>query len=126
MTASIDLTLEEWLTATEERRDELDKYSMSPLPADISERHADTDECIQSESDACRLLADAESYLSQFKAQSVLAIKDKYPDLSAKEREVMLKDSIRDVQRLVDGLAVTAKTLSNRRFHSMNANRSRL
>jgi hypothetical protein len=82
------------------------------------------DAAIQSADDCGRLLADAQSYLSQAKAQAMLAVLDEYEDLSAKEREFVIKDRVRKIQRLCDGLEVTERTLRSRLFSSMNANRS--
>ncbi len=118
------MTFDEWLSQTQERRDELDAFARSPLPlgADV---HGETNRLIECEDDANRLLADAESFLTQYTAQAVLGIRAKYPDSSADERKIHVKDEVRQIQRLVDGIHVTAKTISNRRYLQMNAARSR-
>lgn len=120
------LNLSDWLISTQEKRDELDAYGKSPLPLDAGERHVEIERAIQNADDSGRLLADAESFLSQAKAQAVLAMIDKYPDLSSKEREIMVKDAVRGVQRLVDGISVTNRTINHRIFVIQNANRARL
>jgi hypothetical protein len=79
---------------------------------------------IQNADDCGRLLADAESFLSQAKAKAVLAMIDDYGDLTARDREILVKNEVRGVQRLVDGIAVTERTIRSRLFSSMNANRS--
>lgn len=121
----MEITLTEWLEGTQVRRTELEDYGRSLLPADIGERHADMDIAIKCADDAGRLLADAESFLSQAKAIAMYnALKDE--DLGAKEREIVIKNEVRHVQRIVDGLKVTTKTLMNRLYSNMNSNRSRL
>ncbi len=119
-------SLTEWLESTQEKRDELDAYGRSPLPCDAGERHAEMEKSIQAADDSGRLLADAETFLSQCLAQSVLYIRDKYPELTADERKIMIRDRAASVQRLVHGIAVTNKTLNTRLFVMQNQNRSRL
>lgn len=118
-----NLDFDSWLASTAERREDLMKYSVSPLPKDLTQRHQDIDECIQAESDACGLLADAESFFSLARAQATLEIQHKYPELAAKERDIMLEAEIRDIKRLVAGLKIVAQSLKSRRFSSMNAGR---
>ena len=120
----METDLESWLISTKELRDNLVSYGKSPLPRDTFERHADIELAIQNADDSGRLLADLESFLSQAKAKAMFSALDKYPDLNAREREVVIKAEVRNVQRLVDGMAVTERTLKARIFSSMNANRS--
>ena len=120
-----ELILSEWLEATQSRRTELLAYAKSPLPVDISERHADLDMAIRAEDDLGQLLSDAESFLAQYTAQAVLAMREKYSDLSAKERELMIKAEVKDIRRVVDGIDVTSRTVKSRIFAILNANRSR-
>lgn len=119
-----ELTLLEWLEQTQPRRDELDTYARSAMPMDAVERHGDMGEVIRASDDAGRLLADAESYLSLEKAQALMGLMQ--DDLNAKDRDIIMRSKVRGVQRLVDGLTVTVKSLNNRMYISMNANRSRL
>lgn len=121
-----ELTLVEWLTSTQEKREELDTFGKSALPADAGERHVDMELSIQHSDDAGRLLADAKSYLTQAYAQAMFAARKEHPDLTAKEREIVIEDSVRHVQRLIDGICVTVKTLNNRIYTMMNQNRSKL
>ena len=114
----------EWLESTQARRDELDAYARSPLPIG-NDAAGEINTLIAAEDDASRLLADAQTFLTQATAQAVLAIKTKYPDNSADERKILVKDSVRDIQRLTDGIEVTARAMSNRRYLHMNAARSR-
>lgn len=118
------MTLPEWLESTQARRDELDAFVRSPLPIG-NDSFGDFNKLIANEDDANRLLADANTFLTQAQAQAVLSIKAKYPDNSADERKILIKDAIRDIQRLVDGIEVTARGISNRRYLAMNQNRSR-
>lgn len=120
------LTLLEWLASTQAKRDELAAYGVSGRPMDAVERHGDIQVAIRSSDETGRLLSDAESFLTQAQAQAVLAMRDRYPDFTAKEREKMEKDHVRDIQRIVHGLEVTAKTINSRVFSIMNSNRAHL
>lgn len=118
------MNFEEWLSQTQKRRDELDAYARSPIPIG-NDSHGEVNTLIKCEDDAQRLLADAQTYLTQATAQAVLRIKREYDENSADERRILVKDAVRDIQRLVDGITVTAKAMSNRRYLHMNTNRSR-
>lgn len=120
------LTFDEWLEQTQHKRDELAAYGLTPLPADVGERHLDIEKAIQNADDSGRLLADGEMYLTQAKATAMFAALKEHDDLTAKEREFVIKDAVSKIQRLVDGLAVTNRTIHDRIFASQNANRSRL
>ena len=120
-----EIPFEDWLEQTQKKRDELAEYGRSPLPADASERHHDLDRSIQFSDDASRLLADADSYLSQADALAVFQARDKHPDLTAGERRVIAKNAVRDIQRLVAGLETTNRTIKSRIITNLNANRSR-
>ena len=75
--------------------------------------------------DAARLLADAESFLVQAEAQAVFAVRKTHKDLTADERRKIAKDSVRHIQRLVDGISATHQSIRSRIFVGMNQNRSR-
>jgi len=120
-----ELTLEQWLESTAERRAELEAYARSPLPDSPEGRHQDLDAAIQSADDAGRLLADCESYLSQAEAQAVFVAREKHEDLTADERKKVVKAETRHLRRLWDGLSVTHQSIKNRIYGNMNANRSR-
>lgn len=113
-----------WLESTQARRDELAEYARSPLPIG-NDSAGEINALIANEDDAQRLLADAESYLLQAQASAMFQTRERHPDLSAKERELVAKSDVRDIQRTVDGVAVTARTISNRRYLQMNQARSR-
>lgn len=119
-----ELSFDDWITQTQARRDELADYARSPLPIGNDSR-GEIDTLIAAEDDAQRLLADAQTYLTQATAVAVLFIKGKYPENSADERRILVKDAVRDIQRLADGIEVTARAMSNRRYLHMNAARSR-
>jgi hypothetical protein len=118
------VTFDEWLAQTQDRRDELDAYARSPLPIG-NDSHGEINTLIAAEDDAQRLLADAQTFLTQATAQAVLRIKREYDENSADERRILVKDAVRSVQRIVDGIEVTARAMSNRRYLHMNAARSR-
>lgn len=115
---------ESWLESTQQRRDELSEYARSPLPIG-NDSNGEINTLILAEDDAQRLLADAESYLLMAQAQAMFESRAKHPDLSAKERELWAKAEVGTLQRLVDGIAVTVRSISSRRYLHMNAARSR-
>lgn len=114
----------DWLTQTQAKRDSLCEYGLSQVPQDGIERGQDMDRAISMCDNACRLLADAESFLTHAKAQAVLSIKEKYPDFTARERERLEADTVKDVQRIYDGLEITTRTIKSRIFSAMNKNRA--
>ena len=121
-----ELTLDEWLSQTEILRADLYVYGKSPLPIERGPRHLDLDEAIY-KSDSCgRLVADADSFVTQMTAQAVLRVKKEYPDNSADERKMLVKDAVREIQHIRDSLAITQRTIRDRIFTSLNANRSSL
>jgi len=123
MTDGLDFT--EWIEQTQARRDELVELCRSQIDTDSGVRHGDLDRSIQNADDAGRLRADAEAFLVQATAQAVLAYSKRRDEFTADERKALVRDSVRDVQRLVDGLTVTERTIKNRIYALMNLNRSR-
>jgi hypothetical protein len=119
-----ELSFDEWLSQTQARRDELAEYARSPMPIG-NDSNGELNALIVAEDDAQRLLVDAESYLLQAQSMAMFSARNDHPELSAKERELVAKSDVRHIQRLVDGIAVTARTISSRRFLQMNQARSR-
>lgn len=118
------LELTEWLEQTEMLRADLYVYGKSPLPLEHGQRHTDTDEAINKSDTVGRLVADADSFLTQYTAKAVLSVKREFPDTSADERKILVKDSVREIQHIRDGLKVTERTIRDRIYTSMNANRA--
>lgn len=119
-------TLDQWLEAFSPRFAALYAYAKSPLPNDPGERSVDIESAIHHGDEAGRLKADAESYLTQAMAQAVLTCKDLNPGLTANERKLLVKDGVRKIQRLVDGLTVTERSIKDRIYAAFNANKSRM
>lgn len=118
------MTFDDFLTQTQARRNELDAYARSPLPIG-NDSAGELNALITAEDDAQRLLADAETFLVQSQAKAMFAARQNHQELNAKERELVIKAECANIQRIVDGIAVTARTISNRRYLMMNVNRSR-
>lgn len=116
-----ELTLEEWLTSTAPRRQELLDYSRSKIPTDHGERQLDVSKALENGQDAGDLLADVEVYLSQELAKETLAAREKHDAQTAK---VVALGKVSQINRLRNGLAVLYRTLTDRRFALMNLNRS--
>lgn len=105
-----------WLTETQERRDNLVAYAQSGIPTDDSEQHVDVEMAIEACDQAGRLVLEAKRFLTQAEAQAVLAMKGKYPDLSSRERGIMEKDSVKDVQLVLDSCEITQRSCLSRVF----------
>lgn len=118
-----DLTLEEWCESTQSRRDELDAYAVSPMP-NAEDREHDIEKAIAAGHDTGKLLADVDGFLVLAKAKAMYSLLT--DDLSSKDREIAIRAQVQPIQRLVDGLTVTNRTIQNRIFAIQNANRSRL
>jgi len=118
------MTRDEWLKSTQDKRDEMDAFARSPLPIG-NDSHGETNKLIENEDAAQRILADAETYLEKYKSQAMFFVRNQHPDLTAKEREKVEVAEVADFKRVVTGIEITAKMISNRRFLSMNQNRSR-
>lgn len=123
--ADIERSFEEWLIAFNPRMAILYSYAKSNLPASPEERHGDIEKSIHHSDEAARLLADAESYLTQ--ATAIAVMKWKRDDsLNADERRAMVKDEVRKIKRLCDGLSVTERSIKDRIYSSLNANKARM
>ena len=116
-------SLESWITAFSPRFEALYAFAKSPLPVDVGERQVDIERAIHLGDECGRLLADCKSYLTQHTAQAVLSVKTTYDKLNADERKMLVKDAVRKIQRLVDGLEITERAIKERVYVHMNANR---
>ena len=93
-----ELCFDDWLSQTQEERDALSSYGNSEI--------VETDEAIQKSSDCGRLQRQAEFYVTAHTAQHTLHSKEKYPQLSAEARRVMVKDSVKHIQFIAAAIAV--------------------
>ena len=118
------MNFEEWLSSTHKSREELLSHCKSESPNDSGPRTLDIDKSIRYSDMAGNLLADAEYYLSQHSAQSMLKSKTDDPNLPSKDRTYVVRDAVKDIQRIVDGLKVACRTLSSRIKSACNARRS--
>lgn len=124
--SSDGMTFENWLVAHSKRFSDLYEYAKSPLPTDIGERQMDVEKAIRCGDDTSRLLADACSFLTMHTAQAVLSVKEAHKELTADERKLLVKDAVRKIQRIVDGLAVTERSIKDRIYAAFSANRARM
>lgn len=119
-----ELTFEEWLLSTDEKRAELLVYGQSAIPTDIGLRQLDVSKAIEKGQDAGDLLADIEQYLILHTAKAVLDVRRDYSELNGDERKAVVKGRVAQVSRLRDGIHVLYSTIKDRRFALMNLNRS--
>lgn len=115
-----DLTLEDWLSSTAEKRKALLEYSLSKIPTDPGERQLDVSAALEAGQDAGDLLADMEVFVAQAFAVEVL---DARRDHDAKTAQIVAKGKTANLARLRDGLHVIYQTIRDRRFALMNLNR---
>jgi hypothetical protein len=115
---------EEWLEKTQANRDELFAYSKTEMPTDAGERTKDIDRSLRSAEAAGLMLSDCQFFLTMNTAQMYTAADLAGQGNNAKEREILVKDAVKDVQRLYDYLEILTRTLNTRVRAGMNARRS--
>lgn len=125
-----DLTLEEWLVSTAEKRAEVLNYAKKALPTDPGERQLDVSNALELGQDAGDLLADLEKLLIDETAKAVLSVRaedaalEKDRRRTADERKSAVKAKVSSIARLRDGMQVVFTSIKDRRFVLMNLNRS--
>lgn len=112
--------IDEWLESTDETRSKLLTYSRSPIPTDPGERQLDVSKALEYGQDAGDLMADMDQFLSVKFAQAMLEARK---DHDAQTARVVAKGATASIERLRDGLAVTYKTIQDRRFTLMSIGR---
>lgn len=105
-----------WLAQTQTDRDMLIDYGQSAVPPDADMQSADVEIAIQCCDQAGRLVSEARRFLTQAEAQAVLVMKEKYPDLSSRERGIMEKDAVKDIQLVLDSCEITQRSCLSRVF----------
>ena len=108
-------------------------FCRSETPNDFGLMGADIDFSIRKAEQAGQLLADAEYYLTQETAKAMISVRkdaDSLPEDATSptgtERAAIVKDWVKDIQRLVSGLEVVCRTLNSRIRSACNARRSRI
>lgn len=119
----IEISLEDWLVSTEEKRSELLAYSRSPIPTDPGERSLDISVALQHGQDAGDLLADADKHVTDETGKQVLQVRLDHSELNGTEREKIVKGRVSNVVRLRDGLHVIYTSIKDRRFTLMSVGR---
>lgn len=118
-----EITLEDWLESTNEKRSELLLYSRSLIPTDPGERSLDISIALRHGQDAGDLLADADKHVTDETGKQVLKIRLEYPELNSGEREKVVKSKVSNLARLRDGLQVIYTSIKDRRFTLMSVGR---
>ncbi len=120
---SDELTIEDWLVSTSEKRSELLAYAQKPISTDPGERILDVSKAIELGQDAGDLLSDLEKLVIDETAKAVLEVRRTNGELTAEERRAIVKSKVSTVARLRDGLQVIYTSIKDRRFVLMNLNR---
>lgn len=87
-------------------------------------RSGDIEKAIRGAEAAGLQLSQVQYFLTGETAKSVMSHKTECPELSAKERDLMVKDHVKDIQRLYDRLDVLCHSLNIRIRSQLNARRS--
>ncbi len=124
-----ELTLNDWLASTTEKRAVLLSYAQSAIPTDPGERYLDISKALELGQDAGDLLADLEKLLIDQTGKAVLDIRaadaklEKEYRRTADERRISVKAGTSALARLRDGMQVIYTSIKDRRFVLMNLNR---
>lgn len=106
-----ELTFDGWLSATADERAAIIEFSKQAV--------LDVDKAIQKSDECGKLEKRAEWYLTQATARATLTSKTKYPQLSADERRIMVKDEVKNIQYILDAYVVTGRSIRDR-IYSQN------
>jgi len=117
---SDELSLEDWLLSTAEKRAELLAYARSPISTDPGERQLDISKSLEMGQDAGDLLADADQYLSLALAKATLEAR---ADHDAQTAKAVAQGATAGLQRVRDGIAVCYRSIKDRRFSLMSVGR---
>ncbi len=118
-----DLTLQEWLESTAERRGQLLAYAQSKIPTDPGARQLDVSTALELGQDAGDMLADLEQHVIDETAKAVMEVRRTDGELTADERKAVVKSRVSKIARLRDGLQVIYTSIKDRRFVLMNLGR---
>lgn len=110
-------TFDQWLMRTQARRDYLMAYGKTGKPSTAEGRSLDSLTAIEKTDEAARILAEAESHLTFERSKAMLEVRKTHPDMNSRERELMEKSIVRDIQRVVDSCAITYKSCLSRYFN---------
>jgi hypothetical protein len=115
-----------WLASTSVQREALFTYAKSEMPDDPVLISGDIDKAIRAEYAAGMQLVDCDFFLTGETAKAALAVREepKNADLSAKERDILVKVSVRDIVRLRDSLELTKGIFAARRISGFGARKA--
>lgn len=117
-------SFEDWLTRTQVQRDALFSYAKTETPTEPALIGIDIDKSMRAEFAAGLQLVDCDYFLTGETAKSVLAAKD--DGKSAKERDILVKDSVKGIRRLRDSLSLLKEILVARRIAGFGARKGLL
>lgn len=118
-----EISLEEWLVSTTEKRCELLSYSRSPIPTDPGQRSLDISVALQHGQDAGDLLADVEKHLIDQTSKETLAVRHDNSELNSEERKCVVKGRVSHIAHLRDSLHIIYQSIKDRRFTLMSVGR---
>jgi hypothetical protein len=104
----------QWLVRTEAQRDALITYGQSGTSPEG--KSLDSITAIKMADEADRLLCEAEKYLTHEKEIAMWETKKNHPDLNSRERELIERSAVREVQMVVDACRITHKSCVSRYF----------
>lgn len=110
-------TFVEWIAATEKQRSKLMAYGKTGTPATEEGRAIDSLTAIEMTDEAARLRAEAEKHLSHERELAMWAVKKDHPELTSREREIVERSAVREMQLMVDSCEITYKSCLSRYFN---------
>lgn len=112
-----------WLEKTQKQRDALFAYAREEMPTEAVLIGGDIERAMRAELAAGLQCVDADFFLTQETARAVLKYRGD-DSLSAKERDIIVKDSVKDTKRLRDSLELLREILVARRIAGFGARKN--
>lgn len=111
------MTFDEWLTSTQARRDALTAYGKTGVPPGEEERALDSLRAIGFTHEAAEFLSQAGAHLKHLREKAMWAARKDHPELTSREREIVEKSAVRDIQQVVDACEIAWYSCKSRYYH---------
>lgn len=113
----VEMSFKYWLDSTQTQRDRLIAYGQTGQAATAEGRALDSLVAIQMTDEAARILSEARAFLTHEKEKAMWDARKNHQELTSRERDLVEKNAVRDVQLLVDACEVTYKSCLSRYFN---------
>ena len=119
-------TFESYLASSQKQRDALFAHSKSPIPTDKGDLGDDIELSIRAAEAAGAQLAKMRYYLTSALKEAMLYAREKAPEYTVKEKDILVRDYVKDIQLLHDEVENLARSLNSRVKAECNGRRSLL